>query len=107
MGDSVPDLTSGIKQLGESGGLSLSGDAVTKVQIEIDKFQHVLQQQQGTMKGLKISGNPGNYASGSATKDSLNHDSDAIANLLQSYLDYLEEFSTAVHKHIGGIVENG
>lgn len=108
MGGSIQELTSGIKALGESGGLELHGDDLKMCNDYINTFRGQLLAEKNKIPALKnFHGSAGNYPSGEQTKITLIDDTESIEKLLDGYLAYLDAFQQAVNKSVGGLIANG
>jgi hypothetical protein len=111
-GTSIPDLTSGLKALGDSGpaDLKLSTDAKNAYLKIIGTFRTSLQTYQNQIKGMGGLGSPGNLGSAIETKNNLDLDVNGLQGIetaLGQYLDYLDQFETTVKDAANRLIQSG
>ena|ERR1700734_667719 len=100
-GSDISSLSSGLKQLQNSGpaDLKLSSATQTDYLNIIKAFHTALNNELTTIKNLGGLGNPGSLGSANQTKNNLELDITGLEGIQQSinqYLSYLEQFSATV-----------
>jgi hypothetical protein len=111
-GASVTSLTSGLKQIQQSGPADLKLSTTTRDSYlnAISTFRTALQTQQTAMTNLGSLGSPGSLGSAVQTKNNLNLDvtgMNGIETAMSQYLTYLDEFETTVKKASDRLIQSG
>jgi hypothetical protein len=111
-GTSISALTSGLKQLQNSGPVDLQLSTATRDQYLniINTFRTALQTQRTNMGNLGPLGSPGSLGSAVQTENNLNLDVTGLAGIEQAvdqYLNYLDEFETTVKDACNRLIQSG
>lgn len=110
-GTNISDLSDGLKQIQKKGvDLKLSKETANKYIKIIDDYKTALKTQLTTAQGLPDLGTPPTLNSANDTKTNLHlaaSGPNGFEDMLQKYLDYLDQVETTLKKASGQLVDSG